>query len=100
MSLDSFSTFNTRTNTLSDGSSTSDVWLSDDYGQTIVACPASQLAAEHCADILNAVRNAYETATDREAVALTQRLTAVLELLSPMDFKPTPDLLMNLHRAG
>lgn len=48
-------TFHTSKNELSDGSSTFDVYLSDEYGQTLVAEPVSREVAENMARSLNAV---------------------------------------------
>lgn len=73
------STFHVSENTLEDGSSTFDVYLSSPYGQELVAEPPSQECAVEMAEALNRVLNAFlDCGSDREVLRLAARLQEAL----------------------
>ena len=68
---DSLKTFHTSENVLEDGSSTYDVFASDENGQELIAEPASKCVADGLADALNiVVKRFLDSGSDNEIYRL------------------------------
>lgn len=73
-------TFHTSRNDLEDGSATFNVYASDEYGQTLLAEPPSEVTAIYLAEALTTVRHLFiACGSDRQVISLTRKLDAAFE---------------------
>lgn len=71
--------FQTRTNVLSDGSATTDLYAHDEYGQVLIASPATTEVAAHIAVTLEEVLDKLlDCGGEQSVIALANRIRNAL----------------------